>query len=88
MRFGRGVLTDAMSEIAGFGDRLLVVHGRSADRAAPLIEGLKALGAEVSTAPASHTAGRGEPTTSTSASEHSSSGTDASASSASGRNTR
>lgn len=49
-RFGRGASLDAAPEIASFGRRIHVVHGRSPDRAAALIAALEAQGCDVTTA--------------------------------------
>jgi len=47
IRFGRGAALAAAPEIAAFGPRLLLVHGRSPDRAAPLRAALEEAGCTV-----------------------------------------
>ncbi|MEM1128906.1 MAG: iron-containing alcohol dehydrogenase [Pseudomonadota bacterium] len=44
IRFGRGAVMAAVDEIAALGDRLALVHGRNAERAAPLSAALAAQG--------------------------------------------
>ncbi|MBK5934448.1 hypothetical protein C8N32_11076 [Rhodovulum imhoffii] len=41
VRFGRGVASQAVPEARARGDRVLIVHGRSTARAAPVLAGLK-----------------------------------------------
>ncbi|RDC71484.1 iron-containing alcohol dehydrogenase [Rhodovulum sp. 12E13] len=47
VRFGRGALQAALPEIAAFGPRLLLVHGQSAARSAPLRAALEEAGCTV-----------------------------------------
>lgn len=47
VRFGRGALEGAVPRIAAFGPRLLLVHGRSGDRSAPLRAALENAGCAV-----------------------------------------
>ena len=47
IRFGRGALEAAVTEITGFGPRLLLVHGRSGSRSAPLRAALEEAGCTV-----------------------------------------
>jgi len=47
VRFGRGALEAAVPEIAAFGSRLLLVHGRSGARSAPLRAAIEAAGCDV-----------------------------------------
>src|SRR6056297_321692 len=49
VRFGRGAALSAAPEMAAFGRRLLLVHGRTPDRAAPLLGALEASGCTVAT---------------------------------------
>jgi alcohol dehydrogenase class IV len=47
IRFGRGAALEVVPEIAGFGQRLLLVHGRSPSRAAALRQALEVAGCRV-----------------------------------------
>lgn len=49
IRFGRGASRDAADLIAALSDRVLLVHGRTPDRAAWLLDALRALGLTVET---------------------------------------
>jgi alcohol dehydrogenase class IV len=51
IRFGRGEARAALPEIAGFGRRAFVVHGRASGRADWLVAGLSALGLSVTPHP-------------------------------------
>jgi alcohol dehydrogenase class IV len=49
IRFGRGTSAGAIEAAAGFSNRVLVVHGKSADRAGWLVDGLATRGLAVET---------------------------------------
>lgn len=49
IRFGRGVLAEVASAVAGMGRRVFLVTGRSTDRSRPLVEDLTERGCEVAT---------------------------------------